>query len=1162
MNKEEILKKYFEEIEKKTLEAYELAKKARSLGLDPYLDVEIDIARDIADRVESLISFKIPSLRNSGLSQRIRELEKEYGFLDWRVGLKIAEEVAKEKFCKFNSVEEAIDAGIRVGLAYITMGVVSAPIEGIVEVRIKNRMDGGKYLAVYYGGPIRTAGGTAASYSVLVADYLRRKFDLQPYDPTDDEVQRYIIEVEEYHARARLQYKPSHEEIRFLIRRVPIEITGDATEDREVPAKKDLPRVETNRIRGGMVLTLAECLAQKLKKFPKKMKKWAEEWGLKDWVDLATEFKKLQEKIHASIEKKENVISKKESEIPIEPNYRYLEQLTAGRLIFAEPMKKGGFRLRYGRSRNTGLAAVGFHPATMVLTGGFIAIGTQLALERPGKAGAAMPVDTIEGPVVKLKNGSVLRVNSYQEALEIKEKVEEILFLGDMLVDVGEFLQNGHILVPSGWVEEWWALEVKEKIQNASEELKEKLKEILRDPLRNVPNAELAIGISKELSVPLHPKYTYHWNEISGEDAKYLWKKLREGLRDDKIEIEDKRAKRILEDLLIPHKVKDGKIIIDGDEFVILKEVFLKNAPKERDYKDGLELINDVSDVEIRRKVGLYIGARMGRPEKSSIRKLKGRPQMLFPVGDEGGRMRNFIEAAEKGYITAEVPLFYCEKCKRWTIYPKCEVCGSKTKRFYVCQVCGKRVPTEVHCGKPTKPTELRKIDPRHYLKIALDNLKVSTPKLLKGVRGMSSKDKIPERLEKGTLRAMHNLYVNKDGTVRFDAIEVPITHFRPKEIGVSVEKLKELGYKYDIYGNPLERDDQILELFPQDIILPDPDVPDKEERSAASVFFRVANFVDDLLEKFYGMKRYYNLKSKEDLVGHLILALAPHTSAGIVARIVGFSKTQTFMAHPYLHAAIRRNCDGDEGGMMLLLDALLNFSRLFLPKKRGGTQDAPLVMTIKLDPKEVDDEVHNMDVVPYYPKEFYEMTQEWKDPGEALEKGYVEIVKNRLGSPRQYYDLWFTHDTTDINLGVRTTAYKELTTMEDKIKLEMEFAKKIRAVSEDFVALLIIRSHFIKDIKGNYRKFFSQVFRCVKCNEKFRRIPLIGKCPKCGGKIILTVTEGAIKKYLSHTLDLLKKYNFDEYSKQDILILNEKIEDLFGKEANQGLGMFLGGKK
>ena len=36
---------------------------------------------------------------------------------------------------------------------------------------------------------------------------------------------------------------------------------------------------------------------------------------------------------------------------------------------------------------------------------------------------------------------------------------------------------------------------------------------------------------------------------------------------------------------------------------------------------------------------------------------------------------------------------------------------------------------------------------------------------------------------------------------------------------------------------------------------------------------------------------------------------MSPHTAAGIVCRIVGFSRTQGFLAHPLLHCIMRRDC-------------------------------------------------------------------------------------------------------------------------------------------------------------------------------------------------------------------------------------------------------------
>ena len=56
-----------------------------------------------------------------------------------------------------------------------------------------------------------------------------------------------------------------------------------------------------------------------------------------------------------------------------------------------------------------------------------------------------------------------------------------------------------------------------------------------------------------------------------------------------------------------------------------------------------------------------------------------------------------------------------------------------------------------------------------------------------------------------------------------------------------------------------------------------------------------------------------------EDLVGHLVIGLAPHTSAGVLARIVGFTRANVGYAHPFFHAAKRRNCffgDTDDRGL------------------------------------------------------------------------------------------------------------------------------------------------------------------------------------------------------------------------------------------------------
>ena len=87
------------------------------------------------------------------------------------------------------------------------------------------------------------------------------------------------------------------------------------------------------------------------------------------------------------------------------------------------------------------------------------------------------------------------------------------------------------------------------------------------------------------------------------------------------------------------------------------------------------------------------------------------------------------------------------------------------------------------------------------------------------------------------------------------------------------------------------------------------------------------------------------------------------------------------------------------------------------------------------------------------------------------------------------------------------------------------------------------------------------QQFRCVACNEKFRRPPLIGRCTKCKGKILFTISEGSIVKYLQPTITLARDYAVSAYLRQTIDVLQRKIEGVFGreKEKQAGLGAFMG---
>ena len=1605
---------YLKSIEEETKKIYEIAEEARKKGFDPVNKVEIPLARSLAEKVVGLISSVYPQMDGSGIVERILELERKWGKLNPAICLQIAEEVAKQKFCGFSSLLEAIEAGSRTGIAYITLGVVSSPIEGMTSIKIMKTSDGKEYLSPYFSGPIRSAGGTGAAFSLVIIDHLREIFGYAKYDPREIEVKRTVVELHDYHERiTNLQYMPTDNETDFLARNIPLQVNGEATEKMEVSNYKNQERIETNYIRGGLCLVIGEGLAQKAKKISRYVYSLREKgFKLSDW-DFLNEYVKLHEKRDTG----------KTEESPT-----YINDLVAGRPVFGHPSESGAFRFRYGRGRSSGFSGASVHPATMGITDSFIAIGTQLKIEKPTKGCIVTTCDVIDGPIIKLFNGSVKKVKTLEEAKRFYKDTEEIIYLGDILFPFSDLANRNSNLIKPGYVEEIWALELREK--NPS--------------LENTINAftlsfDESAKISNENKVPLNPRHIFYWTQISSEHLEGLLYWLKNSRVDKKVILpynkkEEEKfnvGKRALELLGVEHDVVIENVVINHEtskalfanlgisQDILENENNLKEIINAERYKsdkdeDVLSIINSVSEFEIKDKAGDFIGARMGRPEKAKLRKLTGSPNVLFPVGKEGGRLRSVQAACEAGSVTSDFPVYFCENCKKETIQNICETCEKQCIKMFYCYECKTTLlnPCDKHAG--SKDHYYRPIDAAYFFEKAREKLGLSqseVPVLVKGVRGMSSEGHVVEHLSKGILRALFNLQVNKDGTIRFDATEMPLVSFKPKEAFVSVEKLKEIGYDIDIFGKELRDENQILELKPHDILLPCPS--ESPESRADEIFMRICHFTDELLESFYGLRPMYNVKKREDLVGKLGVCIAPHNCAGVVCRIVGFSNTLGLFASPYMHAAIRRDCvhpttkffyynedtkeifydnigdyvdkliskgartkkidsfgtisvenkenifavgidpdthelkkkriryfvkgpetkewvkittatnreyvvtpthkfmhiengefnfknakeakvddkipilenfdfetrvkninlitlfkekisiekqkeifvvnggdvtgldkfnitlqtdldnlklrhkfskhtlpsnltispefarllgyyaaeghsrtnkwvsqvsfricnsemqdhiiylikkvfgsspslgeenskiticnklvyhlfdclgcgkgayekrvpsfifgldkslageylsaffegdgsvvkdrnivfysvsrsllddtsllmskfkvisrylktkerlpgktvlerykalgkepkkhilnhlvlgvydsyllskylnvvnsskrnkleilkgcenrylkyngkqilmaaqsdyvedrvknvemikdkgnsycveiewkdkkdrnvlwgeqiintrcDGDEAAIMLLGDVLLNFSRKFLPSHRGGTQDSPLVLNAKIDAGEVDDQILDFELVNEYPLELYRAAEQRKHSSEIK----VYDVRTALKEGKDpFINMGHTHETSNINEGVVCSNYKLLATMQEKVQRQMELVEKIRAANTSDTARLVIERHFIKDMRGNLRKFSMQEFRCVACGEIMRRPPLSGTCIKCNGKIIFTTNEGGIKKYLEPALALAKKYNLSTYIIQSLELTKRHIDSVFGKEA------------
>ena len=1081
----ESMEEYFSSLQREVDICYDVANRARRKGLDPELTVEIPQASDLAARVEKLLfEWEV-----EGVASRIRELSHDHNREE--VSILIAKEYAR---MPAKSREFAIERAVRVGLAVLTEGILVAPLEGITSATIDRNSDGSEYLTIYFSGPIRSAGGTGQAMSVLIADIVRREIGLARYLPTNGEVQRYKEEIPLYKSCQHLQYTPTNEEIELMARNTPICIDGEGTEDAEISGFRDLPRVGTNRVRGGACLVIAEGLCLKAPKVQKHVKRL----GIDGW-EFIDQFLSLKKK------------GVEDGGAEIAPSSKFLKDMLAGRPVLSYPSRVGGFRLRYGRTRATGLAALAMSPATMLLLGEFVAIGTQVKVERPGKAGAITPCDTIEGPIALLDNGDLVQANTLEEAKAIQGRLKEIVDVGELLVPYGEFVENNHLLMPGGYCSEWHREEIVEKCDTLPADWEH-------------PTFEKAVKFSVEHGVPLHPDFNLFWSDLSVEDILAVREHvMRTGsMKGGALLVaNEKDAKLLLERLGALHTVAGEALLIEKSSKPLLlglglaiegKNVTPKTIPIPKATK-SLELVSALAGIEVRARAVTRIGARVARPEKARERRMKPPPHGLFPVGISGGPQRLVNLAADAGEIKVELGERACPICSRKTFLAKCE-CGAHTVS--------------------TGDAEIQDVPIGMIFQRALEHLKEKRTLEVKGVQGMISRNKTPETIEKGILRAKNEVFVFKDGTIRVDATDVPLTHFTPREIGVDVAIIRSLGYSKDCFGRELERSDQLLDLKVQDVVI---------SNACADYLVHTANFVDDSLTKIYDLEQFYSARTKDDLIGHLVVGLAPHTSGGVLARIIGFTDAHAGYAHPFFHAAKRRNCDGDEDSVILLMDCLLNFSRAFLPEKRGGLMDAPLVLTTKLDPNEIDKEAHNMDVGGKYPLEFYRATQRYAHPKEV--EPMMDLVSGRIGTLLQYEGMSFTHPIRDISGGPISSAYTSLETMDDKLKAQISLGVKIRAVDEADVVHRIITRHLLPDIQGSLKSFTGQQLRCSKCGTKYRRIPLKGKC-YCGHKLILTVHEAGVSKYLERTKEIGKAFNVPAYTLQRIALLENSIISLF----------------
>ncbi|MGI0008459.1 MAG: DNA polymerase II large subunit [Nitrosopumilaceae archaeon] len=1093
---------YYTKISNTVFSIFEKSAAAKSTLHDSSVMVEPKIAFDLADRVSKMHEIDVTERLRALIQTTTKEL----------AALTLAEEIALGKYTgSDSSLEEKLDMAVRVALAIVTEGVTIAPLQGIHEVKIKQNRDGSDYLSISFAGPIRSAGGTEAASTMLIADHVRKIAGLKRYQTNsfDDETGRFVEELRLYEREAgNFQYHVPDEDIVSVISNLPVELDGVDTDPIEIVSHRNMTRIGTDRVRGGALRVLNDGLIGK----SRKLLKLIDLYKLDGWEWL----KDLKGAIQTGDE---------------DAAAHRMREVITGRSVLSMPKKLGGFRLRYGRACNTGFASIGIHPVVAEILDHTIAVGTQIKLDTPGKASTIAFVDSLDTPIVRLVNGNVIKIINTVHGISLKGQIEKILHLGDILISYGDFLENNAELIPTGYVEEYWATELEEKLRKYESKDTQ-----LLEFLSKKPSLDEAIKLSLDFDIPLHPQYLYFWEQLSPEEFEKI---LRPQSAEPELMTYQKSSKQILEKLGVPHEVSGELVLLKSTESRIFYNLLFRKPIQFDRSLTVPQMITQTTKIKIRDKFSTAIGVRVGRPEKAAERKMKPPVHTLFPVGSKGGASRDLIKASKQPDFYCNISNRICKNCNEPSIGIACSKCGTKTSVIFICPNCRAELDSDF-CGKCKKKGALHgyKAFPlKEQMLLSQEKTGIRVQEPFKGVRELINQDRIAEPLEKGIIRQSLGLSVFKDGTIRFDATNAPLTHFKPSWTGISLEKLAEFGYTHDIGGKPLVSIDQMVELMMQDVIIP---------YDCGEYLVKTSQYIDKELEKLYGHPAFYKIKNNNDLAGHLIIGLAPHTSVGIVGRIIGYSNTHVCYGTPVWHSAKRRDADGDADSIMLLMDSLLNFSRQFLSDRIGGLMDAPLLIQPIVIPQEVQRQAHNFEVEKALSLSFFEATLAKEKASEV--KG-IETLKSRLETEKQFYGHYFTHQTSTLTTSRSRSAYSTLGSLLEKLDMQIRTADIIDVVDPNEVVSMVMTTHLLPDIMGNLRAYSGQSFRCTTCGASYRRIPLSQICNECGSKLIQTMTRPSVKKYLKLAKRLLDRYQVDPYLRGRVLGLLDELELVFGKE-------------
>lgn len=1091
----EFLDSYRQTIKQKTISCFEKFKLAKENGKDTSRDIEISLTEKPWNRIAKL-------LRQPELATKIQKLfiEKKNPF---EIVLIFIDDMIKDHRPDEDQ-EEFISNIMFSAVSILTKGKL-LPNELISYVGIHRGKDD-SWLELHLNSSTASQVDTHVLVSLLIVAHRVRSFlhlGLFRF-PSREILFRYLEEINLYASANNITI--NEKIISELIPKLGIEVTSDFIFFLPVTQHQNISihgRNLANFVRGGMCEVYLSILKQQ-----KEIKQLDEKHGLSiDWITFSDD----------------NIISITEKS--------FFEKSRGIKPQFAHSSTKYNFRLRYGRARNTGGNVVGIHPTTMALLG--ITTGTQLFLDNGMDECIVSPVTSIEPPLVKYRNGEIKRLKNYEKSLaRIDFTIEEVIQLGDILIDPYSLKED---IIKCGFTEDHWSSLAKLNLQKNAKSIIEKdqitnkLKLMIENHQTQFPTLKNAMIISDILKIPLHPKYVPEYSNLSISEFEKLYDWLKSNYNFENYnemilgKFSSEEIVSILEKLFIPLRIEKSERNIISSLAKLLEKTFFLDSEQNFIIDRNLSImenINSQSCYEHKRKYPLsgMIAASCGRVESARIKKINPIAHFLFPLKG------NILKSPKIGKIkdiksSVELESFNCKKCSEKSFKPYCFNCNIKIINL-------------------EQKTDVFEVNFSEEFTNAMTRSKVNVDRL-RGVSTLKSKRKHSENFIKGVLRSYYGLNVYRDGSSRVSATNMILTHFKPSEINTSIEELKKLGYLLDFEGNKLESNEQLIELRENDIII---------NRTIAEYLLKVSQFVDNELKSLYNSKRYYRCKNIDDLKGNLIISTSKKNSFGIIGRIIGFCDAKVCYANPLWHSSKNTGVDGSEDSIILFGDALLNCSTKHLSPTPGTLLDFPLFVSINVDYFDIIPELKNIMNMKNLPLLFFSLLETThQDSLQAIDT--IESTYWCKTSELAYQNIGFNQKVTNVDMISHANIVSGSKSKLDRIKKQLNLAKNLRGLSYDLIAEKTLAIILNEETQKSLSQYLNQTFSCNKCQKKYERPPIAGKCLQCNSETIV-MTNNPEKRLNEFFNNFNNIKNTSDVSKEIFDYLISQRNSIFGKKS------------